>query len=67
MQAVRRWAGLAAAVTPVMVAATLVCGSPGALAAPSPAPVLTGTGETSRDQGQGEGAAGDCPAYRPHG
>jgi zinc D-Ala-D-Ala carboxypeptidase len=44
MQAVRRWTGLAAAVTPVMVAATLVCGAPGALAAPSPTPVLAGTG-----------------------
>lgn len=44
MQAVRRWTGLAAAVTPVIVAATLVCGTPGALAAPSPTPVLAGTG-----------------------
>ena len=43
MQAVRRWTGLAAAVTPVIVAATLVCGTPGALAAPSPTPVLAGT------------------------
>jgi zinc D-Ala-D-Ala carboxypeptidase len=46
MHAVRRWAGLAAAVTPVMVAATLLCGSPVALAAPPPPAAGTGGGSS---------------------
>jgi D-alanyl-D-alanine carboxypeptidase len=48
MHAVRRWGGLAAAVTPVMVAATLACPASAALAAPTPrpAPASSGTAGT---------------------